>query len=376
MPIAKEKRMETGTLDVHYRSLESLNYSSIVKFEKSPAEFVEEFIMGIEKVDEDTASSLIGTLCDDILLTYKGNMAEFEEHFDENYCLMTGEKTMAQTFTLSDELFKLTIRDLNGEANGEEDGGFVERFKEAFDICQRDGKFKGKTWEKAMELWRETDKNGNNAQTYFKTRIEAIGKKVVSLGLVDRAQGIASNALTDDFTASLFNFQNVVEDIEKLPKFPITFTYKGIEGEIEGKLELDLLIINHLSKTIQPWDLKCVYDNTLFPYSYLKNRYYIQAVWYTIGLVQWAKENKLGDYRVLPFKFVVLDTSKNNRRPLKYCLKDSHLQQGFDGFEAGGRTYKGVRELVESILWAKKNGMWTTTKEAFINAGEVNLIEF
>lgn len=373
MPIAKEKRMETGTLDVQYRELGALNYSSIVKFEKSPAEFVEKFIMGIETIEEDTASSLIGTLCDDILLTYKGNMADFEERFDDNYCLMTGEKTSAQTFLLSDVLYGLTIRDLNGEANGEEDSGFVERFKEAFDICQRQEKFKGKTWEKALELWRETDKNGNNAQTYFKTRVEAIGKKVVSLGLVDKAQEIASNALSDDFTRELFDFQSVDKNIEKLPKFPITFMYKGMEGEIEGKAELDLLEINHLNKEIQPWDLKCVYDNTLFPYSYLKNRYYVQAVWYSIALVQWAKENKLGEYTILPFKFVVLDTSKNNRRPLKYTLTDEQLQGGFDGFIAGGREYKGVRELCEAILWGRKNNIWNVGKEAYVHSGEIGL---
>lgn len=376
MAIAKEKRTETGVLDVQYRTLSNLNYSSIVKFEKSPAEFVEEFLMGIQKIDEDTSSSLIGTLCDDMILSYKGNMAEFEGEFDDNYALMTGEKSSAQAFMLSDVLYGLTIRDLNGEANGEEDAGFVERFKEAFDICQGENKFKGKTWEKAMELWRETDKSGNNAQTYFKTKIEAIGKKVVSLGLVDKSQQIVSNALSDDFTMDLFNFQKKDKNTEKLPKFPITFTYKSGEGEIEGKAEIDLLIINHLDKTIQPWDLKCVYDNTLFPYSYLKNRYYIQAIWYTIAITAWAIENEYKDYNMLPFKFAVLDTSKNNRRPLKYKLKESHLQQGFDGFEKGGRTYKGVKPLVDAILWAKKNNVWNTTREAFENVGEVELEEF
>lgn len=373
MAIAVEKRTETGTLDIQYREFSALNYSSISLFEKSPAEFVERFLLGIEKVEEDTAASLIGTLCDDMLLTYKGDMSQFEEHFDEHYALMQGEKTSGQGFFLSDVLFRLTIRDLNGEANGEEDAGFVERFKEAFEICQREGKFKGKTWDKGMEIWRETDKSGNCPQTYFKTILDSLGKKVVSLGLVEKASTIVSNASTDDFTSDLLDFRKKDKNIEKLPKFPITFMYKGEEGEIEGKVELDLLIINHLDKTIQPWDLKCVYDNTLFPYSYLKNRYYIQAVWYSIAVVSWAKENKLGEYTILPFKFVVLDTSKNNRRPLKYKLTNKHLDEGYEGFEKYGREYLGVKELVNNILWGKATNLWTTSKEAYENNGFLDL---
>lgn len=369
--IGEIKRKPIETPDVHYRKLDALNYSSIVKFEKSPVQFFEEFILGNKPEDEDTAATLLGNIVDDIILTYHGDIEEFEQHFDEKYALYQGENSTAQAFSLADELFRITQQHLNGD--GELERAFTDNFEEALRNLQEQGKYKGKTVIQALEDFKKAQKSGSSGQSYFETKLANIGKMVVSVGIKTRGLQIASNALTDPFTRDYFDFSGNEENIEKLAKFPITFTYQGENGEIEGKCEVDLLIINHLAKTIQPIDLKTTYDNTIFPYNYLKNRYYLQGGWYYLGIMGWKNENGLKDYTVLPFKFIVLDTSNNNRRPIIYELEHQHVLDSIMGFSVGNHKYKGVYELVDEIIWSNSMGNWTCSKKVFESDGHLKL---
>jgi hypothetical protein len=363
-------RKPIETPDVQYRKLDALNYSSIVKFEKSPVLFYEEFILGNKPEDEDTPATLLGTIVDDVILSYQGDLEAFEQNFEENYALYDGEPSTAQGFILADLLFTITKQCI---VDGEISREFKDRFHEAFNIIQEQGKYKGKTVEQGLEDFNKPNKAGNSPKSYFETKLANIGKKVVSVGIKLKGLQIASNAFTDPFTKDLFSFHGKDENIELLTKFPITFTYKGENGEIEGKIEVDMLEINHLAKTIQPFDLKTTYDNTQFPYGYLKNRYYIQGGWYTEGIENWKTENNMGDYTVLPYKFIVLDTSNNNRRPIIYELEKSHTTQAYIGFYVGNHYYKGINQLVEAIIWGNQQGIWNCSKEVYENEGKIKL---
>jgi len=359
------------TPDVVYRKLEGLNYSAIKTFDKSPVQFFSEFIMGNPKEEEDTVNTLIGNIVDDAILTYLGDFEEFEQHFDESYALFQGEPGSGQGFLLADELFKITMRSV---VDGHITRSFEERFREAFEIVQGEGKYKGKTVEQGLEDFKKPNKAGTTPESYFQAKLDNMGKKVVSASIKAKGLQIAANALIDPFTKDYFDFEEH-KGVERLPKFPITFMYKGEEGEIEGKVEVDEIEINHKNKTIQPIDLKTTYDNTQFTYGYLKNGYYIQAVWYSIAIIWWAKNNGLEDYTVLPYKFIVLDTSVNNRRPIIRTLSEKHMNDGYEGFWARGRWYRGVKELVEAIIWGNNTCIWNVSREAFENNGEIKMEE-
>jgi hypothetical protein len=358
------------TPDVVYRKLEGLNYSAIKTFDKSPVQFFSEFIMGNPREEEDNISTLIGNIVDDAILTHLGDFEAFEQHFDETYALFQGEPGSGQGFMLADELFKITVRAL---VDGHVTRSFEDRFREAFEIVQSQDKFKGKTVEQGVVEFKKPNKAGTTPESYFQAKLDNIGKKVVSESIKAKGLQMASNALTDPFTKDYFDFEE--KGVEKLVKFPIEFTYKGEEGDIEGKVEVDEIEIDHKNKTIQPIDLKTTYDNTQFTYGYLKNGYYIQAVWYTIAIIWWAKQNGLEDYTVLPYKFIVLDTSVNNRRPLIRTLTEKHMNDGYEGFYARGRYYKGVKELVEAIIFGNNNCIWNVSKEAYENNGVIPLEE-
>lgn len=370
----QKERTPVVAAQVDYRRLDSLNYSSIVTFEKSPVKFYEQFMLGIPREDEDTAATLIGNVVDDVILTYQGDLGEFEQEFGDRYALYSGEPSAAQGFMLADELFRITLRSI---VDGEVTVSFEERFREAFELVQAEGKYKNKTVEQGLEDFRKPNRAGGVPETYFQAKLDNIGKMVISAGLKARALQISSYALVDPFTKDLFDFSNSdTNKVEKLSKFPITFMYEGESGKIEGKCEVDMLEINHIDYTIQPFDLKTTYDNTLFDINYLKNRYYIQTGWYTLGIQAWAKENGFEDYEVLPFKFIVLDTSKNDRRPVIRTLNTKHIVQAWDGFDAYGRQYKGVIQLVEDILWANTNGIWNCSRAVYENNGVLPLEDY
>lgn len=365
------KREKIVTPEVEYRKIEALNYSSIVTFDKSPVKFYEEFILGLPKEDEDTSASLLGNLIDDILLTAKGDTTEFEQIFSDRYALLTGEpSSSAQGFMLADELFKITKRTIiDGEITEE----FEPRFREAFDNVQRAGKYKGKTVEWAIEDFNTKNKTGMSPAEYFKSKIDNIGKLVVSEGLKLRALEISSYLLQDDFTKSLLDLTNEVEGIEKLPKFPIDFIYKGENGSIKGKCEVDLLIVDHNKKSVFPYDLKSTYDNTIFPFNYIKKKYYIQAGWYSIGVTSFMMNNGLKDYKLEPYQFISADTSKNNRRPLIYRLNEQHLNDAWEGFSINSSKFRGIKELVDNIIWANESKVWNISKTAYEQNGIIAL---
>lgn len=332
-----------------YRKLKGLNYSSIKLFDTDPVRFYKEFILGEKQEQKTTYSLTIGDLVDFYLLECKGNEEEFIIKFDEKFAMFEGVKTTAQAFLLADELFALTKRDIN---DGEIVTSFEIRFKEAFDNLQKQDKYKGKTWEKGLEDFNKTSKD------YFDKLLENINKKVVSLQDVEKAKSIVHVLMNDDFTGHIFR------DPSLLAKQVLEFKYNGMDC----KSEVDFMTIDHDNQIIQPYDLKTTYDNEEFDYNYLKHGYYLQQAFYSIGL-----QEMYPDYTILPFNFIVADTSSNNRRPLIYKLNAHHYIQGKQGFTYNNYKYRGIDELVNEIIWADENGIWNINKNNYMNKGIVKL---
>lgn len=358
----KEQNVYLDKPTVDYRKLDALNQSMLKVFDSDPIRFFEEFKMGKKRKDKKSTSLSIGDLVDFFLLECRGDQQEFENRFDEKFALFNGTKGTGQVFTLVDHLFAITEGCLDEE--NRITVSFEERFKDAFARTQADGKYKGKTIEKVMEDFNE------NGLDYFQTCLNSIGRTVVDISLVDKAKTVANNILTDPFTRELF-YQN--DDIEVFTHFPIEWKYKVGEGKfITCKSEIDRLEINHTKKTIQVDDLKTTYDNESFDYMYIKNSYYLQNTFYGMAVTWWALQEKL-DYKVLPMRFIVGDTSANNRRPLIYTTTQKDFNNGWVGFMLRGNKYRGVKELVTDIVWAEDNDMWTCSKEAYDKQGQLPL---
>lgn len=349
--------------DMNYRKLDALNQSMLKVFDSDPVKFFEEFKMGKKRKDKKNVALMIGDLVDFYLLECKGEETEFEKRFDEKFAMFSGLKGSGQVFMLADYLFEETENCMN--EHGEITCSFETRFDEAVRRVKAEEKYKGKETDKILE---DFLKNGKD---YFDIRMKNVGKSVVDVSIVDKAKLVALKLKKDDFSKTIFGTNDHVEHITH---FPIEFKYElDKDRSITCKAELDIMTIDHESKTIQPMDLKTTYDNESFDFMYIKNSYYLQNSFYVKAVKEWAKVEGLEGYKVLPMKFVVGDTSSNNRRPLVYSTTEKDVNAGMDGFDLKGNHYRGVDELIQDIAWAEENNEWSCSRDAFRRKGQMKL---
>jgi hypothetical protein len=134
------------------------------------------------------------------------------------------------------------------------------------------------------------------------------------------------------------------------------------------------VIFDHVEKTIQFYDLKCVWAvENFYEEYYLYRRAYIQAIVYYYAVLYLVETNKaLKDYKVLLPKFIVCD-STNYYSPLVYTLDEGDLKDAFEGFEHKGRKYPGVKEIIENLQWALENNIWNISRANYAVNGHVNI---
>lgn len=341
---------------VPYRQKEGLNFSSIKTFaDKGVGVFYKEYILGDKKEYESNALA-IGSMIDDIILTYGGSLELFHQHFDEKYAKSDVVKSSAQAFTLADVLFDSVMETAK---DGVITADFEYTFKEAFDKVQADGKYKGKTWEAGLADFNKV------AKAYYDKKISSVGKIMVDLKTLTIAEDVSNRLLNDSFTAGLLKS----ETNTLIPKVVVEFEYKGLKC----KSELDAVEINHEKQQINGVDLKSTYDNDSFDFMYIRNKYYLQQAFYTIALKHWMQQEGIENYEILPFKFIVADTSANKRRPLVYTLSEQDMENGLKGFKLKDSEYIGLEKLVDDIKWHIDMDVWDCHKEAFENNGQVKL---
>jgi hypothetical protein len=348
--------------DLNYRKLDALNQSMLKLFDSDPVKFFEEFKMGKKRKEKKNVALMIGDLADFYLLACRGDETEFERRFDEKFALFSGVKGAGQVFLLADYLFEETENCVNDI--GEMTCSFESRFAEAVRRVRAEDKYKGKTDEKILEDFL------TNGKEYFDVRMDSIGKTVVDVSIVDKAKLVATKLKKDPFTRHIFQ---EVDDQEFVTHFPIVFNFDVEQGFIVCKAEIDMMRIDHEKKEIQPMDLKTTYDNESFDYMYIKNGYYLQNAFYYTAVLKWKDEAGYADYKVRPMKFIVGDTSSNNRRPLEYKTSHKDIIAGMKGFRLKGNDYRGVEQLVDAIAWAEQNNEWSCSKEAFENKGKMTL---
>lgn len=344
-----------------YRKINKLSASDIKLFEKDRNKFYRTKILGERQEDLTSSAIVLGTLVDFILSECRGSLDEFDRRFDEKFKLLSVKKGSGQMFLLVDELFKLTLRDMDEEGNIT--SSFSTRFEEAFDKIQSQDKFKGKKVEWALEQFRNSDE-----EIYFQECLSSIGKYVVDQSMLEKAKSVVERVIQDENINWLFNG---AQELDNLGKTVIEFEYLGMEC----KCEIDDLSIDHLNKKIIITEIKTSYDiEDSFEYTYLKRRYDLAASFYWIAVNQEFRENQgLNDYDI-EFQFLAVDTSKEKLRPLIYKLSKIDIDNSINGFTLKtGHYYKGLIELINEIKWCNEQSQWSISKIAYENNSILNL---
>lgn len=334
-----------------YRTIKALNQSMVKIFAEDPIKFYEQFKLGKLPAYKNSTAIAIGDLVDFYVLECKGNREEFDLRIDEKFSFFSEKKSTSQAIVLADELFKITK---DSAIDGEITQSFAERFTRACLKVQKLGKYLNKSEDQILS---DFNKKGLD---YFESLMANIGKTVIDDFTVRKAISIGETLMTDSFTSHLFNKCET--------KVQVEWTFKGENGEIKCKSEIDFLKIDRTNKKIFLYDLKTTYDNEGFHIGYLKNKYYIQSAFY-----YHAAKSMFPDYEIVPMAFVVADTSKNERRPLIYQTTMLDLEKAMDGFSLCGYNYRGMNDLMEDILWAEKYNIWNVSREAYERKGVIDL---
>jgi len=135
------------------------------------------------------------------------------------------------------------------------------------------------------------------------------------------------------------------------------------------------VVVDHDEKTIQVYDLKCVWAvENFYEEYYLYRRAYIQAFLYHRALLytEDAFPFDHGDYEILYPKFIVCD-STNYMNPLVYTLDDDDMEDAYRGFAHKHRQYPGVKEIIADLKWAMENDRWNISRKNHISEGRVKL---
>lgn len=243
----------------------------------------------------------------------------------------------------------------------------VDKYKEAYDVAG----YKMSISKVIEKLWKTPDL----IEYYLATRNVDRSKQILSKEEYDIVIKAKELLLANEFTEMYFR---PLEGIyELMTQVPIYFKYK--EENCKGLL--DGILIDHQTKTIQPYDLKTtgksVYE---FESAYLNYGYYRQCAFYEMALL--SEESPIYEliqkgYTVLDFIFIVVETKITSTHAAIIFKTSSHDRiVGIEGGKIGNRRYKGINQLIEAYQYHKYNDYWNLPMDIAENKGRIDLNVF
>jgi len=357
-----ERRVAQSTItEKEYRGLaDRISSSDIRTFIKSRKAFYKTCILKERLPNDDTVSTTLGNIADCILTC--------PEEIDNRFVISVYGVPAGQLGELCEQLYKRSLKGINPEGVQTEEFSVI--FTETVQAMQslKDPKFKGKTVDKVLELFTSPDKDGITPEHYYREKLDSIGKQVVSVDMMTSGEKLARELQESPYTATIVNAVSG-SGIDVYKQMIVLFTYK----DIQMRSMMDMVIVDHNKKTVQPCDIKTTYDNEGFDRMYLKGLY-IQAAVYDASLQKWCKEHELTGYEVLPMKYPVADTANENM-PLLYQLTTEDIKKAYSGFSLKGsnKWFPGFDECIQDISWAVETGNWKISRHAHQKGGKLFL---
>ena len=213
----------------------------------------------------------------------------------------------------------------------------------------------GQSWKPETLIKKVVD----GGEAYFTHLLNSTGKEVLTREVYERVEKCVEQLTTDFYTSPYFGTPGRVGPMEHLYQLPIMWKYAINDDLITCKSLLDLVVINHTTKTVQGIDIKTTSKPVAhFASSFLKFRYDFQAAYYSFALKYYMSENDMADYEILPYKFIVVETS-GYVAPLVFTCTEDTLVGAMEGFiTKSGYAYMGVEQAFEDYMWYK-NRDWT-----------------
>jgi len=191
----------------------------------------------------------------------------------------------------------------------------------------------------------------DNCELYLSFLKENKDKIIVDSALFNEATMISNLLLTHPWTKFLFlsKAEQKANNIEIFYQYKIRYSYR----QIVFKSKIDILIVNHDTKTIYIYDLKTGsdYPRQFAKSSIYKFKYTYQAYLYHTGLTNFIKDiPEYKDYTVDDFRFVYI-SRVDPRFPIILKISDQ-MQYSFQNF--GLITDKYELQPIDEIIDALK----------------------
>lgn len=348
-----------------YRLLDFPSYSSIKDFIRGRLFYYKKYILKEKIVDKLELSEdvIFGNLVDTLKFS--------EDEFDDRFVVATAKKPNGQLLTFVEGVYKLCADNIN--EYGIFCGNMNTIFEQEYDNLvqtSKTGKIRDsldKIKEKFFDIPPEDLKGKEyiptGAKEYFDQLRNKGTKALITSSELEWGHSIKDYMNTHPFTRDLMTLQNS-------SKYEVIDQLKLI-GEINGvrvKMMGDRVIFNLSKKIITPLDLKVMTNNTVFPYNYLKLKYYIQNGVYTSILKQ-----NYPEWVVKPLAFITIDKYRKND-PIIFKTSEKQYLESLNGFDIDGRYYKGLKTAVDELNWHISSNIWTSDKAIHDSKGYTDLI--
>ena len=342
----------TAKTEALYRAIYLDSSSSLKEFSTDRRKYHKKYILNEVVEDEDSKAATMGRMVETLLM----EPHLFDERFYLSTCMSTPTGLMLE---FVEALYKYTV-----EATAD-DGVITRSFEDMCRDAHADSGFKIKLDAVLTKFI------GSDAEVYYKEIREVRPKHltVVAAQEIANAEKIVIELKTNPTTAEVVN---LIDDVQYS-----VHNQLQVEGyEVFGhmfKSMMDKVIVDHNSKTVQVYDLKCTWSvENFYSEYYLYRRAYIQGFLYHKAAESWASEMGYGDYEILLPRFIVCD-STNYANPLVYAMTQDSMNNALEGFEYKGREYPGVAQLIGDLKWALENDKWNISRENYLSNGVVKL---
>lgn len=341
-----------------YRAILLDSSSSLKEFSMDRKKYYNKYYLGKNVEDKDSQAAIMGRLVETLLM----EPDEFDKRFYMSACATSPTGNMV---TFVENLYRETI-DATDEF-GNVTKTFEEISKAAFADCGYSGKGNG-SYENIIKKF-----IGSDAEIYYNEirKVRANNLTVVTSQDVTHAENIVSELRNNFATKDIVNLVNS-------SRYSVYDQLQVEAYEVDGHLfksMMDKVIVDHQEKTIQPYDLKCTWSvENFYEEYYLYRRAYIQAYlyYYAAKHLTLDENSELYGYKVNPLQFIVCD-STNYYNPLVYTLSDEDMKDAYEGFVHKGKTYPGVKYLIDELKWAMDMNIWNISKSNYLKKGIVNI---
>jgi hypothetical protein len=335
-----------NTDETAYREIVLDSSSSLKEFSLDRKKYYRKYILHEEVEDKDTNASIMGRLVETLL--WQKQLFDMKFYMSSCYEAPTGMMLA----------FVEALYDISRDAT-DEDGKITMSFDEMCKEAYIRSGYKI-SYERVMSNF-----IGGNAEIYYNEirTVRSKGLTVVTAEQVNTAEKIVDELKNNQFIGDVVNLMSG-------PRYSVTVQFQIENYELDGlpfKSMLDLFVVDHVKQTIQIYDLKCVWAvENFYEEYYLYRRAYMQAYLYYKAAHYYKNEvdEELSDYKVLPPKFIVSDSS-NYYSPLIYTMTEYDLHDAYEGFEFKGRKYSGVKSTIKDLKWALEHNIWNISRENY-----------